>query len=159
MVSRKIEQSEGFFWLGGGIFLGFAALRAEIGSLSEPGPGFIAFGAALFMFAVGAIMLCAGAGLRFFMSADGEADPEPPGEAPEPRLRILYTVALLFVYALLLVPLGYLPTTMLVLWGLFFNWDKRNWFSSFLFSLVTTGASYYFFEILLGLRFPRGILF
>ncbi len=70
---------------------------------------------------------------------------------------MLYATAFLLVYAVLVEPLGFVLTTFLVLWGLFFDWEKKNWFSSLMGSCVTTGISYLLFEKLLGLPFPSGI--
>lgn len=157
MITKKIRKSEGFFWLGMGIFICLLATKTHLGSFKEPGSGFIAFAAGIFLAGVGLVMIFAAvlartaharSGYRDFLSTFGSVS----------WFRIFYTMGLLLGYAILLEPLGYILATLLIMWGLFYDWDKKNWFSSLLIALVTTGVFYVFFEKLLGLRFPAGIL-
>ena len=53
METKRIGRSEGFFWLAMGIFICLVAVRTGIGVVKEPGPGFIALAAGLFMAVVG----------------------------------------------------------------------------------------------------------
>lgn len=155
MITGEIKRHEGLPWVGAGIFLGFSAWQVDIGSFREPGPGFIAFIGALSMVAVGTIMFFAGGSAKRPKHEDGDSAQSSPS-ASWPR--VLYTIGFLFGYAVLLDPLGYILTTFLVLWGLFYDWRKRNWLSSLVVSAATTVISYLLFEKLLGLRFPTGIL-
>ena len=45
--------------------------------------------------------------------------------------RVIYTLGLLFVYAFLLGRLGHILTTVLVMWGLFYDWKRRITLSAF----------------------------
>lgn len=118
------------------------------------GPGFIAFAAGLFIAGVGLVMI-----FTAVLARTAHKDDRDFARifASVSWFRMLYATALLFVYGALVEPLGFILTTLLVLWGLFYDWDKKNWFSSLLGSCATTGISYIFFEKLLGLPFPPGI--
>ena len=123
MVGKEIKRGEGFFWLAAGGFICFAAGRTGIGVVKEPGPGFIALAAGLFMAGVGVIMI-----LTALLAAGPVRDKARPGRLPGAGswARVLYTLGLLFAYAFLLDPLGHVLTTVLVMWGLFYDRDKKN---------------------------------
>jgi biotin transporter BioY len=66
-------------------------------------------------------------------------------------------MALLLSYGLLLNTLGYILTTFLVMWGLFYHRDRSGWISSGLASLISVGLTYLVFQVWLRCQFPRGI--
>lgn len=154
MVTKRIRTGEGFFWLGMGVFICVLAWQTGFGFFREPGPGFIAFVTGLCMAGVGLVMI-----FTAVLPRTGHVDHRDLAHTfgSVSWFRMLYATALLFAYAALVEPLGFILTTLLVLWGLFYDWDKKNWFSSLLGSCATTGISYIFFEKLLGLPFPPGI--
>jgi hypothetical protein len=154
MITKRIRRGEGFLWLGIGILICLLARRTGIGLVTEPGPGFIALAAGLFMAGVGLVMI--------FTALLAAASIRNKGDFARVLgsiswFRVLSTLGLLFAYAFLLDRLGYILTTFLVMWGLFFDWEKKNLFVSILLALLTTGSSYLFFEKLLLVRFPGGI--
>ena len=154
MVGKEIKRAEGFFWLALGGFICFVAGRTGIGVVKEPGPGFIALAAGVFMAGVGAIMVLTGFVAESPVSH--KAHPAPLLSSGS-RARVLYTLGLLFAYAILLGLLGHILTTVLVMWGLLFDWGKKNFVVSLILSALVTGISYLFFEKLLMVQFPRGI--
>jgi putative tricarboxylic transport membrane protein len=72
--------------------------------------------------------------------------------------RLAYTMIFLVAYAVLMDPLGYMVSTFLAMFGLFFHWEKKNWFWSFFFSVTVSLISYLVFEVWLHCQLPRGIL-
>jgi hypothetical protein len=154
MVTKKVGSREGFFWLGMGVFICVLSWQTGFGFFREPGPGFIAFLTGFCMAAVGVVII-----LSASLAKTPRQDERPSGRrfGFVSWYRMSYATALLLVYAALVEPLGFVPTTFLVLWGLFFDWDKKNWLSSLVGSCVTTGISYLFLEKLLHLPFPQGI--
>ena len=153
MVGKGIKRAEGFFWLALGGSICFVAGRTGIGVVKEPGPGFIALAAGLFMAGVGVIMILAG-----FIAERSVNHKVEPGRLLSlvSSARVVYTLGLLFVYAFLLGRLGHILTTVLVMWGLFYDWEKKNYAVSLLLSVLVSGISYLFFEKLLMVQFPRG---
>src|SRR5512139_2990008 len=154
MHGRRIGKAEGFVWIGMGIVVCLISWKFELGSFHEPGSGFLGFIAGLFVSFVGLIMV-----LPRFLSKTSHSN----GSSPDSSFRIAswsrlaYTMALLLIYGLLLEPLGYVITTFLVMWALFYDRHRSNWVSSCFASLVSVGATYLVFEIWLLCQFPRGI--
>jgi len=154
MDEKQIRKPEGFVWIGMGIVVCLISWEFQLGSFHEPGSGFLGFIAGLFVSVVGLIMV-----LPRFLSKISHPGGSSSGSSfriPSwPRLA--YMMALLLVYGLLLEPLGYVATTFLVMWGLFYDPQRRNWVSSCFASLVSVGTTYLVFEIWLRCQFPRGI--
>lgn len=146
---------EGPIWVALGVVISLLSYRTGTGSLSEPGPGFIALASGIFMIVIGSIRSIAGRGAS-------RQKAEEPGESPlrktavRPSYRLVYTLVLLVLYALLLNSIGYVITTFLVMFGLFFDPEKRRFVVPFFASLVSVAVTYTLFEIWLKTQLPRG---
>jgi len=154
MTTRNFGKIESLFWSGLGVIMCALAWRVNLGSLYEPGPGFVAFATGLFIFSIGLVL--------FFSEILSRAVPNNSSVLRRvfqniSWFQLAYTMALLIIYALLLNTLGYILTTFLVMWGLFHDWVKNRWASSLLVSLITVGVTYAVFEVWLHCQFPRGI--
>lgn len=57
MFKKRSVEFEPIVWMVIGVFICFFARKAHLGSFREPGPGFLAFAAGLFLCVVGLIML------------------------------------------------------------------------------------------------------
>ncbi len=146
---------EGPVWLLIGVIISAWSYRTGLGILREPGVGFIAFAAGLFIMAVGALV-------TVFRrpetkNTDGPADSEPMRLVKSTRFKLIYTLALLVFYALLLDYLGYVITTFIVLFGLFFDPSARRPWSALLSSSLSVLVTYAVFEGWLKSQLPRGI--
>jgi hypothetical protein len=154
MRIKQIRKVEGFFWIGIGVLICLLAWKSKLGSFREPGPGFVAFISGLFVSMVGLVM-----GLSEFLSKTSLRSSTDFNQrfsiASWPRL--IYTMMLLLSYGLLLNTLGYILTTFLVMWGLFYNREKNRLVSSGLASLASVGGTYLVFEVWLRCQFPRGL--
>jgi putative tricarboxylic transport membrane protein len=157
MPEREVGTREGLVWIGIGILIGILALRLDLGSFRAPGPGFVAFLSALFIAGMGVIMLLARAVSKHRRDRVGVPGAPPPFGIGSWR-RLLYSLGLLLGYLIFLEPVGFILTTFLLMTGLFFDFEKRNWASSLSFSTVTTLMSYLVFEVWLRCQLPRGIL-
>jgi hypothetical protein len=130
-----------------------------LGSFREPGVGFIAFATGLFLMLMGAII------------ATGRKKEEPtcPEDEKEkvrgsatsfrasPAFKLAYAVALLLVYAILLEHLGYILTTFLVMFGLFYNPARRRFGLALTSAFLSAGMTYVVFEMWLHAQLPRGL--
>jgi hypothetical protein len=154
MRTKQVKKVEGLFWVSVGLFICFLAWKSKLGSFREPGPGFVAFISGLFVSVVGLVIV-----LSAFLSKIS------PLNGPNPDFtfsiaswrRLIYTMALLLIYGLLLNPLGYILTTFLVMWGLFYGLERKRGGWSFLASTLTVAVTYLVFEVWLRCQFPRGI--
>jgi len=154
MPTKTIRKFEGFCWVGIGIVICFFAWKIDLGSFQEPGAGFMAFVSGLFLTIVGFTMV-----LSRTLSKSSLGDGPDPGAAFRgiSWSRLGYMMALLIAYAVFLNTLGYLLTTFLVMWGLFYDRKTKRWASSLLSSLVAVGVTYLVFEVWLRSQLPRGI--
>ena len=154
MRIAQIRKMEGFFWVGVGAIIGLFAWKSKLGSFHEPGPGFVAFISGLFVSVIGLVMV-----LSEFFSKTPLRSSAHFDETFQIAswTRLIYTLALLLIYGLLLNSLGYILTTFLVMWGLFCDLEKKRWFSGFFASTVTVALTYLVFEVWLRCQLPRGI--
>ena len=154
MRIKQIRKVEGSFWIGMGVLICLLAWKSKIGSFREPGPGFVAFISGIFVSMIGLVI-----GLSELLSKISLRSSTDLNQtfsiASWPRL--IYTMVLLLSYALLLNTLGYILTTFLVMWGLFYDREKSRWVSSGLASLISVGVTYLVFQVWLRCQFPRGI--
>ena len=154
MRIKQIRKVEGSFWIGMGVLICLLAWKSKIGSFHEPGPGFVAFISGIFVSMIGLVM-----GLSELLSKISLRSSTDLNQtfsiASWPRL--IYTMVLLLSYALLLNTLGYILTTFLVMWGLFYDREKSRWVSSGLASLISVGVTYLVFQVWLRCQFPRGL--
>jgi putative tricarboxylic transport membrane protein len=155
MDAKQIRKFEGFLWVGVGVVICLLSWQSQLGSFREPGPGFIGFFAGSFITCIGFVMLFS----SFFSKASrlSHADSDSAFSLSA-WPRFIYTVGLLLAYSLLLNPLGYIVTTFLVMWGLFYDREKGRLISGLVASFITVGVTYLIFEVWLHCQFPTGVL-
>jgi len=154
MLAKQLRKVEGIFWVGIGVLICLLGWREDLGSLREPGAGFVALFSGLLIAVIGVILTLS----EIFSKADRSTAFDLSSAFKDISWsRLIYTMVLLFIYTLLLDKLGYLLTTFFVMWALFFDWQTKRWFPSFFASFIATGASYLVFEVWLRSQFPRGI--
>lgn len=156
MVEKQRGTSEGIFWVVIGGFICILAFQHDLGSVRAPGPGFVAFLSGILVGGVGAVMILSksismGRGKGMIWGAE-------LGMPAVSLRRLANTMAFLIAYAILMDPLGFILSTVLVMFGLFFSWEKKNWFRSAFFSITVSLVSYLVFEVWLRCQLPRGIL-
>ena len=148
--TRDIISS--LFWIAMGIGISYGGYDLDVGSLHEPGAGFL-------FFWVGLIMI----GLSLVISIKAVREKGVKGELnvvwKETRWRkALSVLASLFVYAYVLTPLGFILTTTLLLIFLFKAVEPQKWSWAILGAVVCTLAAYGLFHFWLGCQLPQGLL-
>jgi putative tricarboxylic transport membrane protein len=151
MAEKRMRLSEGMFWVVIGAVICVLAVRSDLGSLRSPGPGFVTVLAGILIGCMGAVLILMG------FRGKGMDREEAPAILALPWRRLGWTIVLLAAYSLLMEPLGYLLSTVLVMFGLFFDSQKRNWLGSTFFSISATLVSYLIFEVWLRSQLPRGV--
>jgi putative tricarboxylic transport membrane protein len=154
MFEKEIRKLEGFFWIGIGVIICILALQFDLGAFRAPGAGFVAFLSGLFISCVGLVMIVSNA------VSKNRVYQGPDAHHPfriSSWVQLIYTMGLLVTYIALIEPVGFILTTFLLMFGLFFDHEKRNWAWSLLFSTVTAAVSYMIFEVWLRCQLPRGI--
>jgi putative tricarboxylic transport membrane protein len=148
------ERIEATFWVAIGVVICVLAFKIDLGSFNEPGPGFVAF-------LTGIFLACMGVGIMVSGAVSKKRDNEPEIHSAfrfDSWRRVMYTMGLLLIYTIFLNQVGFILATLLMMFGLYFDWEKRNWFGSVLFAIVTTLISYTVFEIGLHCQLPQGLL-
>jgi len=149
---RNTDRSSGLFWLAVGIVIAISSLKYGLGTLHEPGPGFITFFA-------GSILALLSLSL-FFSSLRDQKDQggfQSLWVGLEP-LKVLYVIVLLVAYTFSVKPIGFLISTFLLLFLLFRVKGTYRLKTILLMSLLVTVGSYIVFEIWLKAQLPKGIL-
>ena len=149
---RNPDQSSSLFWLVIGIGIALSSLKYGVGTLHEPGPGFITFFA-------GAILIILSLSLFFSSFRDQKIRISLQSLwAGLETGKVLYVIVLLVAYTFLLKPVGFLISTFFLL-SLLFRVKGTYRLRTILFiSFLVTVSSYVIFEIWLKAQLPKGIL-
>jgi len=149
---RKADQISGIFWLFFSVFISIESYRLGLGTLHQPGPGFLFFwtAAAMGILSV-AIIVRAWTGRK-------TGEPKSPVFGKENALKIILVLLALFLYAFFMETLGFIPITLLLFIFLLGMIEKKRWGFAVWVSVVVTGISYVVFEIWLKSQLPKGIL-
>ena len=146
-----------------GLFLaGQAVVRHRKDTLAEAGPGSV--GSASVTAAGDGDGAAASAGEPSLESSGGSSGEEGVGgivlEAPpEPQLRkVVFQFALFFVYLAILIPVGFLLSTVAFLMGLTSIYAPQKWIRNLIFSVVFAVVVYAAFVYGLAVYLPVGIL-
>src|SRR4030066_68781 len=148
---KKRDIISSLFWMAMGIGICYGGYSLDLGTLQDPGSGFM-------FFWVGIIMI--GLSLGILIRAMKET-------AVARELKILWAgirwkkvvsilVALLF-YAYVFVPLGFILSTFLLLIFLFKAVEPQRWSWAILGAVVTTLTAYGVFPLWLGSQLPAGL--
>lgn len=148
--SRDIISS--LFWAAVGIGICWGGYELELGNLHDPGGGFMFFWVGVFMI-----------GLSFGILARAVRQKAIAGEmqavwAVIAWKKIVAVQAVLFIYAYLLTPLGFIPATILLLIFLFKAVEPQRWSWAILGAVVSTLAAYGVFRLWLQCQLPPGLL-
>lgn len=133
-----------------GLAVCWQAAQLSVGEVSRPGPGFfpIVLGASLVPLAAWALLEARAVG-------GGAASSTPAISAKFGQIALV--AGLILGFAVLLEPLGYLPS-MLILMLLLLRLAGRGWRLSALIAVASALLSYVLFDGLLGTPLPNGIL-
>jgi hypothetical protein len=154
MLTKRFREIEGLFWMVLGMAICILAWKVQLGTFVRPGPGLVAFVTGLFLFIVGFIMILSQILPKISREEGFDLNLTFRNIS---WFRLAYTMALLFGYAGFLNLLGYLLTTFLLMWGLLYDPEKKNWALGFLTSVLITGGSYVVFDVWLRSPLPRGV--
>jgi putative tricarboxylic transport membrane protein len=147
-------MKEGIIWMIIGGAICFLSWRIRLGSFREPGAGFVAFASGVCLVVIGLIMTLSKTFSK--VSSDSDQSVDRPF-LKLPKFPLVYTVVVLVGYGLVLDLLGYLMTTFLVMFALFYDRGTNRFLPSALASLLTVVSTYLIFETWLRVQLPRGI--
>ena len=136
------------FWVAVGLLTCYGASRLGLGSVAEPGVGFIFFWSGLILVILSLIVL-----------ADSiRSSEETVREMGEMNwAKIALVLLSLLLYAFLLERLGFVLTTFVLMSFLLGCIEGTNWFRSLGVAGAAALASYAIFELWLKIRLPKGL--
>jgi putative tricarboxylic transport membrane protein len=147
---RALDQTSSLFWLLVSVAVFLESIRLGIGTLHNPGRGFLTFGASGIL-GILSLILFLQASLR------KEKVKAAPFLAGPFWKRILLVLIVLILYSRLMPALGYLISTFLLMTTLFLILERRKIVFVFVSSILITLVTYIVFSKWLNCQFPDGL--
>ena len=136
-------------WLGIALVITWSGRELGLGSLRDPGPGFLIFWVGLVMTLLSAVTLVT--------VTRAPAGTEPHVWTGTRWWLVPYAIVLLVLYAWVLPLLGFMATTALFLFILFMTIDRSGWLTPPIAAIAVTAVAYIVFHRGLGTQLPAGI--
>jgi len=146
------DAVSGLFWMIIGLGVCWGGLDLELGTLHDPGSGFI-------FFWVGIIMI--GLAAAVFIKGIREKSPDTKLKAIFAQVqwkKVLFVFGALIAYALTFYHLGFVLTTIFFLLFLFKAIEPQRWSIAIGGAIVSALTAYAVFHWWLGTQLPQGIL-
>lgn len=145
----RLDTGSALFWFASGLLVCYGAGRLGLGSVSDPGPGFIFFWSGL------ALALLS---LMLFTNSLREAASEPQEIKGTNWPKISLILASLVLYAAFLERAGFVFTTFVLLSFLLGLSEGRKWLRILGIASAAALGSFALFELWLKIRLPKGPL-
>jgi len=148
----KADRISGIFWLAFALVVSIESYRLGLGTLHQPGPGFLFFWAAIIL------------GIMSLVIYIRAWETKKSGESEIHNLRklnigkVILVLVSLFIYALLMEKLGFIPVTVLFFIFLLRIIERKGWIYTIFTSVVVTFLAYLVFETWLKSQLPKGFL-
>jgi hypothetical protein len=150
---KKTYLIHDIVWIGLAFLVCLGGLKLGFGSFKQPHAGFMPFLSGLLLGLLALADLISGVASHWkHEKTDKEIWPSIH------RGKLLFTLALLFIYAILFNTLGFIVATIPLLFFLFRLMEPRPWWVALIASVITTGLFYLGFKVGLDSQLPPGIL-
>ena len=149
---RTADIFSSLFWMAISLGICLGGYDLGLGSLTDPGGGFIFFWVGVIMAGLSGIVLIQAARQK---AVRGEVKAIWAGVAYK---KIIAVMAALFIYAYLLTPLGFLLANTLLMIFLFKAVEPQRWSMAVLWAVVSTLTAYGVFRLGLQCQLPSGLL-
>ena len=148
---RNYDMGSSLFWLVLSILVCIQALHLGVGTLRNPGMGFMSFGASGLLGILSLVL---------FLKALSKREDVKIASIFSGTLwkRVLLVWVALLVYARVMPLGGYLISTFFLMGFLFWIVRGQRWWWVVVLSSLTTVITYYVFSIKLNCQFPEGLL-
>ena len=147
-ISLTADNASAFFWIVVGILACYGATGLGLGSIAEPGAGFIFFWSGLILVILSFMVL-----VQSVRSTEDTAQ----GTAEISWSKIALVLLSLLLYGFFLERLGFVFSTFLLM-SFLLGWiEDTNWSRSLAVASTAALASYGIFELWLKIRLPKGI--
>jgi hypothetical protein len=150
MKTRTIDQTSSLFWLLVSMAVFVESIRLGIGSLHNPGMGFLTFGASGIL-GILSLTLLLQTSLRKEKGAAATLFPTALWK------RVVLVLMILVVYSRLMPVMGYLISTFLLMTALFWILERKKIALVLVSSVLSTLLTYIVFSKWLNCQFPDGL--
>ena len=147
------QRLGGLFWLAMGLISIYGSLLLGLGSMREPGSGFLSFLAGCFMCIMAVVVLVQ----SFIQGQEVQAKLASLWEGVNWRRPMIITV-LVLGFVLFLEKLGFILSSFLLLFILLKSVEKFSWSKAILIPVLTMGCTYLIFDFFLKATLPKGFL-
>jgi putative tricarboxylic transport membrane protein len=148
----RADRISGIFWLCFAILVTIESYRLGLGTLHKPGPGFLFFWTSIFLGIMALIVL-----IRAWVGKK-TGEPEESIFGKQNTRKIIFVLISLFLYAIFMETVGFIPVTLLLFIFLLGMIEKKKWFFTAFVSIVVTVCAYLIFETWLKSQLPKGFL-
>jgi putative tricarboxylic transport membrane protein len=124
----------------------FKSLSLGIGSLRNPGAGFVPFWSATLLACLSLVIFVKSIGKNKVVLQFGKG-----------WKKCAWVLGNLLFYFFFLEKLGFVITTFIVIFALLLTFQDKKWISTLLLTLLTVFLSYLIFDYWLGVKLPKGI--
>lgn len=150
---NRLDQIDSLVWLLVGVLIILGSLTSlKIGTANDPGPGLLPFLSGILVTVFS---------LTVFLKATFQKRSEEKNVrnlwANLDWKKVVYTIAALFVYALLLERVGFLFMTLLLFIFLFRKIEPQKWKLVIGLSVFASVGAYLIFDRMLQVQLPRGL--
>ena len=148
----RADRISAVFWLCFAVLVSIESYRLGLGTLHKPGPGFLFFWTSIFLGLLALVVL-----IRAWVG-------KKPGEPKESIFgkqntrKIIFVLISLFLYAIFMETVGFIPVTLLLFIFLLGIIEKKRWYFTAFVSIVVTACAYLIFETWLKSQLPKGLL-
>jgi len=149
----RFDRIFSFIWFALGVFQCVESFSLGLGSIMEPGTGFMPFVLGLVM-----MILAFALFLESYFTIRKNPAAKSSLWSGVYWKRVVYITVIMLAYALLLPRLGYLLDTFLMMIFLLKSGEPIKWPTAIVVGALTAGFSYVLFGMWLSVSFPRGIL-
>jgi putative tricarboxylic transport membrane protein len=149
---KRKDILSSLFWMAIGIGVCYGGYDLELGTLHDPGSGFMFFWVGILMIGLSASIFLRAIQMKADAGGVSILGKDIRGK------KILVVLASLFLYAYTFTSLGFILTTGLFLLFLFKAIEPQKWSWAVLGALISTLAAYGVFQLWLGSQLPRGLL-
>jgi putative tricarboxylic transport membrane protein len=148
----KSDRVSGSFWFLFCLFIVFESYRLGLGTMYQPGPGFLFFWTGIVVAIMSLVVV-----LQSFRAQSAEEVKEAP-TGKRTTTKVVLVLVALFLYAVLMEYLGFFIVTLLLFMFLLGVIEKKKWWFAALVSAGVTLFAYLVFETALQSQLPKGIL-
>ena len=148
----RADRISGVFWLCFAILAVIESRRLGMGTLHQPGPGFLFFWVNIALGIMALVVL-----IRAWTEKK-TAGPRHAIFGGQNISKIIFVMLSLFMYILLMETVGFIPVTLLLFIFLLGIIEKKSWFFTAFMSIAVTVVAYLIFEVWLQSQLPKGLL-